>query len=61
MPQKGKQSPGNQGYKGQGHSGTTRYPAESAPVVKNGGNEAIHDGVETSEHPHTPQSGSYGK
>ena len=33
------------GCSGQGHTGTTKYGAESAPVVKNGGNTEIQDGV----------------
>lgn len=35
----------NAGRDGISIEGSTRYPLESAPVVKHGGNEAIHDGV----------------
>ena len=36
---------------GLGHTGTTKYGAEGAPVVKNGGNTEIQDSVETQAAP----------
>lgn len=35
----------NEGCKGQGHTGYSKYGAASAPVTKNGGNTAIQDSV----------------
>ena len=37
----------NPGNKGIGHTGETRYPAENAPVTKNGGNTPIQDHIES--------------
>ena len=36
-----------EGTTGIGHTGTTKYGAEGAKVIPNGGNEAIHDHVVT--------------
>lgn len=45
MPRNNQNEPG---YSGIGHTGTTKYPAENAPVIKNGGNDAKHDHIVTS-------------
>ena len=49
-----------EGYQGQGHTGFTKYPAESAPVAKNGGNSAEHDGVVSEQSPESMFGGSAG-
>ena len=49
-----------EGQSGIGHTGTTRYPAEGAPVDANGGNEAIHDGVATEQSPGSMYGGGQG-
>lgn len=50
----------NEGCAGQGHTGMTRYPAENAPVEKNGGNSAIHDGVSYEQSPASMYGGEAG-
>jgi hypothetical protein len=40
--------PKQKGYPDDGMGGTTKYGAENAPVIKNGGNQAIHDHVVSS-------------
>lgn len=40
------------GTKGMGHTGETKYGAENAPVIQNGGNDAIHNGVVTEQSPY---------
>ncbi len=48
------------GRSGQGHTGTTRYPAEGAKVVANGGNSKEQDGVMTEQSPESMYGGSQG-
>lgn len=39
---------GMKGYEDQPDGGYTKYDPKGAPVVKHGGNKAIHEGVESS-------------
>ncbi len=48
------------GRSGQGHTGTTKYPAEGAKVVANGGNSADQDGVATEQSPESMYGGAEG-
>ena len=51
---------GTTGTKGQGYKGESKYDAANAPVVKNGGNSAIQDGVRSETAPkNMPNMGSY--
>ena len=50
-----------EGSEGQGHTGYTKYPAERAKVIPNGGNDAKHDHVvsATEKITEAPKQGSY--
>lgn len=47
----------NEGTKGIGDTGYSKYSPENAPVVKNGGNTEIQDGIVTK----TNQKNFYGR
>lgn len=50
---------GMEGYESQPEGGYTKYPAESAPVIRNGGNDAKHVGIVTAGEKYpTPDKGA---
>lgn len=50
----------DEGRKGIGDTGYSKYDAAKAPVVRNGGNDAEHDGISSEQTPESMYGGTAG-